>query len=94
MATYKKKPKTVDLKPKTVTEDELKIIRAFVDTLNKQQMRVGNLEVQKKMMVDQIMLTQEQLYKNNELLKQTYGDVSVNIEDGTIKNLPKNENSN
>ena len=51
MATYKKKPKTVDLKPKSITEEELKVIRTFVETLNQLQMKVGGLEVQKNALV-------------------------------------------
>ena len=51
MATYKKKPKAVDLKPKSITEEELKVIRTFVDTLNQLQMKVGGLEVQKNALV-------------------------------------------
>ena len=57
-------------------------------------MKVGGLEVQKGMLVQEIVKTQANLYKNNEKLKETYGDVSVNIQDGTIKDLPKDEKSN
>ena len=46
------------------------------------------------MLVQEIVKTQANLYRNNEKLKETYGDVSVNIQDGTIKDLPKNEKSN
>lgn len=94
MATYKKKPKTVDLKPKSITEEELKVIRTFVETLNQLQMKVGGLEVQKNALVVEVAKTQANLYKNNDKLKEKYGDVSVNIQDGTIKELPKDEKSN
>ena len=47
MATYKKKPKAIDLKPKSVTEEELKVIRQFVDILNQLQIKIGGLEFQK-----------------------------------------------
>ena len=94
MATYKKKPKAIDLKPKSVTEEELKVIRQFVDMLNQLQMKIGGLEFQKKSLLDQIEVTQRNLYNNNDKLKEKYGDVSVNIQDGTIKELPKDEKSN
>ena len=94
MATYKKKPKAVDLKPKSITEEELKVIRTFVDTLNQLQMKVGGLEVQKNALVVEVAKTKANLYKNNDKLKEKYGDVSVNIQDGTIKELPKDEKSN
>ncbi len=94
MATYKKKPKAIDLKPKSVTEEELKVIRQFVDMLNQLQIKIGGLEFQKKSLLDQIEVTQRNLYNNNDKLKEKYGDVSVNIQDGTIKPLPKNEKSN
>lgn len=94
MATYKKKPKAINLKPTKITDEELKVIKTFVDTLNQLQMKVGGLEVQKGMLVQEIVKTQANLYKNNEKLKETYGDVSVNIQDGTIKDLPKDEKSN
>jgi FtsZ-binding cell division protein ZapB len=94
MATYKKKPKAVDLKPKSITEEELKVVRQFVDMLNQLQMKVGGLEFQKKSLLEQLEATQKNLYANNDKLKEKYGDVSVNIQDGTIKPLPKNEKSN
>ena len=57
-------------------------------------MKVGGLEVQKNALVAEVAKTQANLYKNNDKLKEKYGDVSVNIQDGTIKELPKDEKSN
>ena len=57
MATYKKKPKAINLKPTKITDEELKVIKTFVDTLNQLQMKVGGLEVQKGMLVQEIVKT-------------------------------------
>ena len=57
MATYKKKPKAIDLKPKSITEEELKVIRQFVDMLNQLQIKVGGLEFQKKSLLDNLQAT-------------------------------------
>ena len=96
MATYKKKSKakSVDLKPKSVTNEELSLIKGLVGEINKIHMRIGSLEFEKSMFLSEISKLNTKLQENNVKLKEKYGDVSVNIQDGTIKTLPQNEKLN
>ena len=78
-------------KPTKVTKQELEAIQSFVSNINESQMRVGGLEIQKKYAMDQVIAAQEKLQVYNRTLQDKYGLVSVNIQDGSLKPLPKNE---
>jgi len=85
--------KLKELKPKRVTQEELKLIKGLINAINQAQLQIGSLEVQKKTLVDQCFFAQDKLNSNNSLLKEKYGDVSVNIQDGSLKTIPKNESN-
>ena len=78
-------------KPTKVTKQELETIQGLVSNINESQMRVGGLEIQKKYAMDQVVASQEKLQVYNRTLQEKYGLVSVNIQDGSLKPLPKNE---
>ena len=78
-------------KPTKVTKQELEAIQSLVSNINESQMRVGGLEIQKKYAMDQVIASQEKLQVYNRTLQEKYGLVSVNIQDGSLKPLPKNE---
>tara|TARA_R100000231_G_scaffold135208_1_gene109474 strand:- start:1153 stop:1422 length:270 start_codon:yes stop_codon:yes gene_type:complete len=78
-------------KPTKVTKQELETIQGLVSNINESQMRVGGLEIQKKYAMDQVLASQEKLQVYNRTLQEKYGLVSVNIQDGSLKPLPKNE---
>ena len=78
-------------KPTKVTKQELEAIQSLVSNINESQMRVGGLEIQKKYAMDQVLASQEKLQVYNRTLQEKYGLVSVNIQDGSLKPLPKNE---
>ena len=80
MAKNKKK-----VAPTKVTSEELEDIRKFVDAINQTQLQVGALEVQKTQHIERIKMIQKSLIDFQAKLKEIYGDVSVNINDGTIK---------
>jgi len=91
--TYSKKAPKAKVAEK-VTDEELQLIKALVGQINKTQMQVGNLEYQKNALCNQITDIQNKLQSNNLKLKEKYGDVSINIEDGSINVLPKDEKLN
>jgi hypothetical protein len=80
--------KTDDLK---ITDEELKLIQEKVQEINNLQMQVGGLEIQKQMGVAQVNQAQVQLGDLQKTLEEKYGKVSVNLTDGTIKEIEEDE---
>tara|TARA_R100001015_G_C4603592_1_gene158560 strand:+ start:1025 stop:1309 length:285 start_codon:yes stop_codon:yes gene_type:complete len=83
-----KKEEVVDLKPKNVSEDQLKKIQSIVDRINKAQMDIGALEARKHQALHFIAGVNDELTLVQEQLKKEYGTDDINIMDGTI-NYPK-----
>mgnify|MGYP003146795623 FL=1 len=82
--------KTDDLK---ITDEELKLIQEKVQEINNLQMQVGGLEIQKQMGVMQVNQSQSELVELQKTLEEKYGKVSVNLTDGTIKEIEEDEPS-
>ena len=80
--------KTDDLK---ITDEELKLIQEKVQEINNLQMQVGGLKIQKQMGVMQVNQAQAQLVELQKTLEEKYGKVSVNLTDGTIKEIEEDE---
>ena len=80
--------KTDDLK---ITDEELKLIQEKVQEINNLQMQVGGLEIQKQMGVMQVNQSQSELVELQKTLEEKYGKVSVNLTDGTIKEIEEDE---
>ena len=85
-----KKEKVVDLKPTSITEDQLKGIQEIVSPMNNIQMELGRVETRKHMMLHQIIKLQESLQEEQVALEKEYGKVNINIQDGTIQ-YPEDE---
>tara|TARA_B110000046_G_scaffold162860_1_gene177458 strand:- start:9 stop:278 length:270 start_codon:yes stop_codon:yes gene_type:complete len=79
-----KKEKVVDLKPTSITEDELKKVQEIVGRINKAQMDIGQLESRKHQALHYIAGINDELTLLQEELKKEYGTIDVNINDGTI----------
>ena len=84
------KRKTNDLK---VSDKELQSIQEKVNSINKLQMTVGGLEIQKSVAMEQIKAFQDELNVLQNVLEKKYGKVSVNITDGTIAEIPQDNGS-
>jgi|TARA_R110001592_G_scaffold105030_1_gene295391 hypothetical protein len=81
------KEKIIDLKPKSITPEELKEVQDVVSGLNKAQMEIGNLETKKHMMLHNVVSMQDELQKVQLKLEEVYGKVNINIQDGTIEDI-------
>ncbi len=81
---------TNDLK---VTDEELKLIQEQVQKINNLQMQVGGLEIQKQLAVLQTQQSQGELGELQSTLEEKYGKVTVNLQDGTIKEIEEDESS-
>jgi len=80
--------KTKDLK---ITDQELKQIQEKVQLINQVQMQIGGLELQKTTMIGQINVMQKDLNDLQIVLEEKYGKVSVNLQDGTIREIPQED---
>ena len=73
---------------KKITDEELKSVQDKVNLINQAQMTVGGLEVQKASAMEQLKAGQQELQVIQKELEDKYGKVSVNLTDGTIKEIP------
>ena len=79
---------------KKISEEELKLIQGKVQILNSLQMQIGGIEVQKTAAIDQLKAAQADMQKTQNELEEKYGKVSVNLTDGTIKEIPEEDEAN
>jgi len=80
----KAKEEIIDLKPKTVSEVQLKKIQSVIDRINKAQMDIGALEARKHQALHYVAGINDELTLLQNELKKEYGTDDVNIQDGTI----------
>jgi len=85
-----KKEEVVDLKPTSITEEQLKAIQDVVSPINQAQMELGRMETQKHMILHQITKLQESLQEEQVALEKEYGKVNINIQTGEIS-YPEDE---
>ena len=78
---------------KKITDEELKSVQEKVNKINQAQMQVGGLEVQKNVALEQIKALQMDLQIIQKELEEKYGTVSVNLTNGTISEIPKENES-
>ena len=88
-----KKEEVVDLKPTSITEEQLKAIQELVSPINQLQMEMGRMATQKHMMLHQITKLQESLQEEQTSLEKQYGKVNINIQTGEIS-YPEDEQAN
>ena len=91
-----KKEKIVDLKskPEKITEDQLKRVQGSVNNINRAQLEIGSLEVQKHEMMHNIAGLREELTKLQNEFEKEYGTFDINIQNGTINYLEENGETN
>jgi len=75
-----------------IKKDELTKLQDLVKNYNQHQLKLGELEVEKHGLLHSISNVQQDLQKFQDELRETYGDVSIDINDGKIKeNEPSKE---
>ena len=80
----KKKEKVVDLKPTSVTEEQLKNIQDIVSPINNIQMEIGRIESRKLALCHDVIELQSRLKVVQKELEEQFGTVNVNIQTGDI----------
>ena len=86
----RKTPKAKDLRPQNVTAEELKNLQELVSLIRQGEMQLGQLETKKHSLLHQITGVQEQVGLLQKEFEKTYGNVDINITDGTIS-YPQDE---
>ena len=76
--------KTDDVK---ITDEQLKGLQELIGQINNAQLSVGQLETQKAGMMAAIGDLQMKLKGMQDGLEEEYGKVSINIQDGSIKEI-------
>ena len=71
-------------KAKKLTKDELAAVRKAIGTVNTLTSQVGQIEVQKTQLLNQVVTAQAQVQEEQKVLEEKYGSVSVNLETGEI----------
>jgi hypothetical protein len=89
MATKTKVKKRL-AKPEKITNEELNKIQNFVTNINRAQMDLGGIELQKNRVVQAVVSIEAQLSTFREEMKKTYGTDNINIQNGVI-NYKKDE---
>jgi len=88
------KKKVEDIKVEKITDQELKELQDQVNKINSAQLRLGGIESQKHTLVHGINAMQKEVQDMQVKLEEKYGKVSINITDGTIQQIPEDEQAN
>ena len=80
--------KVEDIKVEKITDEQLKELQGYVSKINQAQLQLGQLEDQKFQLIGTMPALRTELKEFQDKLEEEYGKVSVNIQDGTIQELP------
>ena len=76
---------------KKIKEEQLEELQGKLKMIDGIRMQVGTLENQKFAYLSQMAAVQQELNKMQNDLQDEYGKVSINITDGTITELPEED---
>jgi len=76
-------------KVEKITDEQLQELQGHVNKINQAQLQLGQLESQKYGLVGVIPQLQKDLKEFQDKLEEEYGKVSINIQDGTIQEIPE-----
>ena len=89
----KTKEKIVDLKakPEKITDEQLTKVQDTVNSINRAQLEIGNIEVRKHEMMHQIAGLRDNLTLLQNEFEKEYGTFDVDIQTGAINYKEKGE---
>ena len=79
-----KKEKMVDLKPEKITDEQLEKVQKTINGINRAQLELGQMEIQKHEMMHNIAGLRDSLAVMQNDFQKEYGTFDINIQDGTI----------
>ena len=74
-----------------ITEEQLKQLQEQVNTINQNQLQIGNLETQKHSLIHNGVELQNQLRGIQDELEKEYGKVTINISTGEYEDIKEEE---
>jgi len=74
-----------------ITDEQLKQLQEQVNTINQNQLQIGNLETQKHTLIHNGVELQNQLREIQDELEKEYGKVTVNISTGEYQDIKEEE---
>jgi hypothetical protein len=82
-----KKEKIVDLKskPEKITDEQLKNVQNTINGINRAQIEIGQMEIQKHEIMHNIAGLRDKLALLQSEFQKEYGTIDINVQDGTIK---------
>ena len=72
-------------------KEELDKIQNLVTSINQMQMQIGNFEVQKTVAVQRLQASQREIQAFQAEVNNKYGNVNINVQDGTLSPIPKED---
>ena len=79
---------------KKIKKEELKKLQGVISELNQFKLKIGDIEVQKHILLHQAAtIESEDLKEIQSNLEDTYGKVSIDINDGSITEIKEDEPS-
>jgi|TARA_R110000824_G_scaffold5897_6_gene26943 hypothetical protein len=76
------------IKPEKITDEQLKKVQDTVNSINRAQLEIGSMEIQKHEMMHNIAGLRDELTLLQTEFQKDYGTFDINIQDGII-NYPK-----
>ncbi len=76
---------------KKIKDEQLEELQGKLKMIDGIRLQVGTLENQKFVYLNQMAAVQQELNKMQNDLQEEYGKVSINITDGTITEIPEEE---
>ena len=74
-----------------ITDEQLKQLQEQVNTINQNQLQIGNLETQKHTLIHNGVELQNQLRGIQDELEKEYGKITINISTGEYEDIKKEE---
>tara|TARA_Y100000592_G_C5416066_1_gene290682 strand:- start:523 stop:783 length:261 start_codon:yes stop_codon:yes gene_type:complete len=74
-----------------ITKEELEQLQAKISVLNNLQYKLGALAVDKNKVLKSFETVREELRSVQMKLKETYGNVSINVEDGSLTEIEETD---
>tara|TARA_R110002167_G_scaffold169720_1_gene367611 strand:+ start:421 stop:726 length:306 start_codon:yes stop_codon:yes gene_type:complete len=76
------------IKPEKITDEQLKRVQDTVNNINRSQLEVGSMEIQKHELMHKIAGSRDELTLLQGEFEKEYGTFDINIQDGII-NYPQ-----
>lgn len=78
-------------KVQEIKKEELTELQDLVKNFNQHQLKLGELEIEKHQILHGASKVQEDLQKFQDGLRKNYGDITININDGSFEKIEKTE---